>query len=112
MFQAAFGYGVRTELVIMEGDPNSQRGGVTVIKYKEILEEYLPNIIEEGVIFIHDNVVLYIAKIIKEQLEEKGVKVMNQLKYSAVLNPIKNLQAILKKEIYRRFLNLLERPNS
>ena len=37
---------------------------------------------------------------------------MNQLKYSAVLNPIKNLQAILKKEIYRRFLNLLERPNS
>ena len=61
----------------MEGDPNSQRGGVIALKYKEILEKYLPNIIKEGVIFMHDNAPIYIAKIIKEWLEEKGVKVMN-----------------------------------
>ena len=37
---------------------------------------------------------------------------MNWLKYSADLNPIENLWAILKKEIYRRYPGLLGRPNS
>ena len=66
MFWAAFGYGVRTVLVPMEGDPESPRGGVTARVYQEILEQHLPPILAFGNIFMHDNAPIHTANIIKE----------------------------------------------
>jgi hypothetical protein len=37
MFWAAFGHGVRTELVTMEGDIDAANGGVIARVYKEVL---------------------------------------------------------------------------
>src|SRR5690242_7447642 len=42
MFWAAFGFGCRSDLVVMEGDQNAKRGGVTAKVYIEVLREYLP----------------------------------------------------------------------
>ena len=51
MFWAAFGFGARTELVAMQGDPQAERGGVTARVYKEVLNQHLPPILQFGSIF-------------------------------------------------------------
>jgi hypothetical protein len=55
MFWAAFGFGCRSDLVVIEGDQNAKRGGVTAKVYIEVLREYLPTIIEHDSIFMQDN---------------------------------------------------------
>ena len=55
MFWAVFGYRKRTELVAMRGDEDSVRGGVTVHRYIEVLEEYLDTVLENNSLFIQDN---------------------------------------------------------
>ena len=52
MFWACFGFGCRTDLVVMEGDQNAKRGGVTAKVYLEVLEEYLSTILEHDSIFM------------------------------------------------------------
>jgi hypothetical protein len=52
MFWAAFGFGIRSDLMIMEGDQNAKRGGVIAKVYLEVLAEYLPTILEHNSIFI------------------------------------------------------------
>ena len=52
MFWAAFGFGIRSDLVIIEGDQNAKRGDVIAKVYLEILAEYLPIILEQNKIFI------------------------------------------------------------
>ncbi|KIM96273.1 hypothetical protein OIDMADRAFT_20716 [Oidiodendron maius Zn] len=66
MFWAAFGYSKRTELATMPGDPASARGGVSAYWYIEVLEEYIPTILETDTFFIYNNVQKILkAKIIK-----------------------------------------------
>lgn len=55
MFWGAIRYGLISELILCDGDPESKRGGVTARVYKEILEEELPKLIEPHVIFMQDN---------------------------------------------------------
>lgn len=66
MFWAAFGYGLRTTLVLMNGDPASARGGVTARVYKEVLSQYLPPILGNFAIFIHDNAPIHTVYIIRD----------------------------------------------
>jgi hypothetical protein len=68
MFWAAFGQGVKTELVTMEGDPDATHGGVTARVYREVLREHLPSILGIGAIFMHDNAPIHTAHIIQEWL--------------------------------------------
>ncbi len=42
MFWAVFGYGIRSQLVPMDGDLESAKGGVTAQVYKDVLANYLP----------------------------------------------------------------------
>lgn len=48
MFWAAFGHGVRTHLIPLEGDPLSRRRGVTAHVYKAVLDTYLLPILGDG----------------------------------------------------------------
>jgi hypothetical protein len=52
MFWAAFGFGIRSDLVIIKGDQNAKRGGVIAKVYLEILAKHLPTILEHDNIFI------------------------------------------------------------
>ena len=46
MFWAAFRHGVRTHLILLHGDLESRRGGVTANVYKEVLNTHLLPIVQ------------------------------------------------------------------
>lgn len=82
MFWAVFGWHIKTELVTMEGDPLSARGGVTARVYMDILERHLRPIMGFHSIFMHDNASIHTARIIKAWLLENGVNIMRWPPYS------------------------------
>jgi DDE superfamily endonuclease len=91
MFWAIFGFGCRSDLVVMEGDQNAKRGGIIAKVYIEVLREYLPMILEHDSIFMQDNAPIHKAHMIRDWLEEMGIDVMEWPPYSPDLNPIENL---------------------
>ena len=91
MFWAAFGFGCRSDLVVMEGDQNAKRRGVTAKVYLEVLAEYLPTILEHDSVFMQDNAPIHKAHKVTEFFAEMGIEVMPWPPYSPDLNPIENL---------------------
>ena len=91
MFWAAFGFGIKSDLVIIEGDQNAKRGGVTAKVYLEVLAEHLSTILEYNSIFMQDNAPIYKANKVTEWFQEMGIDVMAWPLYSPDLNPIENL---------------------
>ena len=61
MFWAAFGFGIRSDLIIIERDQNTKRRDVIAKVYLEVLAKYLPTILEYDSIFIQDNISIYKA---------------------------------------------------
>jgi uncharacterized membrane protein YheB (UPF0754 family) len=101
MFWAAFGHGKRTNIVVMKGDPDAPRGGVTARRYVEIIEEYLPTILDYNSIFMQDNSSLHTAYLTQGWLRDHGIQGVDWPPYSPDMNPIENLWKILKAEIIR-----------
>ena len=91
MFWAVFGFGIRSDLVVCEGDPEAPRGGFTAQRYQEILREYLGQVLEADSIFMHDNALVHTAHIIRDYLQEEGIKVIDWPPYSPDLDPIKDI---------------------
>lgn len=112
IFQAGFTHNRRTGLVPLDGDPHSRRGGVISLVISNIYQAYLPDFIQLNDIFIHDNTPVHTAAIIKRILAELGIEVMLQPLYSPDLNPIENLQAIMKNIIYERYPELKKAPDN
>jgi hypothetical protein len=90
MFWAGFGYDIRTELVPLDGDPNSSRGGVTAKVIYDLYQDQLPGFIQAGDIFMQDNAAVHTARIIYGLLEELGVNIMIWPPYSPDLNTIES----------------------
>ena len=51
MFWAVFRYRIRTNLVVMRGDPASKKGGVIARIYIGVLDEHLPIVLDYDSIF-------------------------------------------------------------
>lgn len=98
--------------MVMEGDPDSPRGGVTAKRYIQVLEEYLPTILEPDSIFMHDNAPIHTAHLVQDWFVEQAIEVIDWPPYSPDLNPIENLWKRLKDEIIRAHPELITMGNS
>jgi transposase len=112
MFWASFTWGRRTNLVVMEGDPDSPRGGVTARRYIAVLEEYLPTILNHDSIFMQDNAKIHKAHIVRDWFIDQGTELMDWPLYSPDLNPIENLWKRLKDEVIRAHPELITMGDS
>ena len=98
--------------MVMEGDENAKRGGVTAKVYIEVLREYLPTILEHDSVFMQDNAPIHKAYKVTEFFEEIRIEVIAWLPYSLDLNPIENLWKMLKAEIDKAHPKLKGMGNS
>ena len=81
----------KSDLVVIEGDKDAKRGGITAKVYIKVLRKYLLIILEHDSIFMQDNALIHTAYKVTEFFEEMGIKVIAWLLYSLDLNPIENL---------------------
>jgi transposase len=112
MLWASFCYKDRTGLVPLDGDEESKRKGITGRVIRALYEAFLPDFVTRDGIFMHDNARVHTAKIVTRLLQEKGLRVIKWPPYSPDLNPIENLWAIMKKEIYRLYPWLEHAPDT
>jgi len=61
---------------------------------------------------MHDNASVHTAKVVRAVLTGLGVRVMIWPPYSPDLNPIENLWALMKAEIYRLYPELERAPDT
>ena len=83
--------GGRSELVIMDRDEFSSRGGYSTKPYPESLEKALIPIYEPGKVFQQDYARIHVSKEAQEWFEYHGIWVMDWPPHSPDLNPIEHL---------------------
>jgi transposase len=112
MFFSAFTIDRAVDLVCLKGDPDADHRGVTGRVILECLKEQLPEIIEEGMTFQHDNGPTFKSHLVQGWLrkyaEREGVILIRCPPYSPDLNPIQNLWSILKERICKRYPDLVD----
>ncbi|VZI12579.1 unnamed protein product, partial [Fusarium fujikuroi] len=72
MFYGAINYNKPSTVIPLPGDPESKRGGVTGRRILSCLQSYLPDLIEEGETFQHDNARTFTYR--KTEIEDNVVK--------------------------------------
>ena len=106
MVWGAVWVGGRSELVIMDRDPDAPRGGYSAQSYIWALEEGLCPIYRPGAFFLQDNASIHTARITKEWLEAHGIWVWDHPTHSPDLNPIEHVWAAMKRILSRDFPDL------
>jgi hypothetical protein len=61
----------------MNGDPDSERGGVTARVYRGVLQEHLPTILDGDSIFMQDGASVHRTRIAKEFFTAMGIIIMD-----------------------------------
>ena len=85
----------------LDGNPLAVKKGVSRWVIHCLYKSFLPGFVQHGDTFMHDNASVHTAKIVKDLLLRLSVKVIVWPPCSPDLNPIENLWAIMKTEIYR-----------
>jgi hypothetical protein len=57
---------------VMDGDLDSARGGATAKRYIEVLEEYLPTILNQDSIFMQDNAKIHKSHKVLDWFSRRG----------------------------------------
>ena len=81
----------RSDLVIMERDPNALRGGYSAQSYIETLRKGLLPHWRRSQLFMQDNARIHTARVVRAFLAEHGITTIDWLPYLPNLNPIEHL---------------------
>jgi DDE superfamily endonuclease len=108
---AIYGDG-RSDVVIMDQDPDSEKSGYSANSYLTVLRDQIPRVYQPGMTFMQDGASIHTAKKVKKWFADESVVVLNWPPYSPDLNPIEHLWAQLKQWINEHYPNLVNMGKS
>jgi DDE superfamily endonuclease len=108
---AIYGNG-RSDIVLLERDPDSEKSGYTANSYLAVLREQIPRTYEPDRKFMQDNARIHTAKKVIAWFEDEGVNLLEWPPYSPELNLIEHLWAQLKQWINDHYPELIKMGKS
>ena len=106
MIWEAFWDSERLNLYLLDWNFEFKKHDYSAVFYIQILNHNLIDIWKSELVFMQNNALIYRAWKSKLWFQKNDIEVMKWSLYSLDLNLIENLWALLKKKIYKVYLNL------